>query len=171
MTKDEWNQAFKAEAANLLNYFVFRVHDLDRAEELYAKTVELAWRKRRLFQRSRGTLGAWLIGIGKRVYADEIRYRQRVETVEPLCDVADERSMLPDRAAIRTFQADAVRSAIADLPDRVREVVAMKWGAGLTNRNIAELLGISESNVGTTAARAIQKIRSRLEREDWNDVG
>ena len=45
------------------------------------------------------------------------------------------------------------------LPARERELIALKYGAELTNRAIAGLTGISESNVGTTLHRTVQKLR------------
>jgi RNA polymerase sigma-70 factor (ECF subfamily) len=50
---------------------------------------------------------------------------------------------------------------MADLPERDRELLALKYGAGLTNRAIAKATGLSESNVGTIAHRAVDAIRKR----------
>ena len=49
---------------------------------------------------------------------------------------------------------------IAGLPDRERELLALKYGAGATNRAIADVTGISESNVGTILHRTVQKLRT-----------
>ena len=53
---------------------------------------------------------------------------------------------------------------LAALPDRERELVALKYGAGLTNRAIARLTGLTESNVGTILHRAIVALRA-----DWKE--
>ena len=55
------------------------------------------------------------------------------------------------------------------LPDRDRELLALKYGAGMTNRAIARLTGLSESNVGTIVHRAVQALRRRGERENTMD--
>jgi len=47
------------------------------------------------------------------------------------------------------------------LTDRDRELIALKYGAGLTNRAIAQATGLSESNVGTILYRAVQTLRAR----------
>jgi RNA polymerase sigma-70 factor (ECF subfamily) len=52
---------------------------------------------------------------------------------------------------------------LARLADRERELVALKYGAGLTNRAIARLSGLSESNVGVILHRAVQMLRSAWE--------
>ena len=51
---------------------------------------------------------------------------------------------------------------LAKLPQREQELVALKYGADATNRAIAELTGLSESNVGTILHRVVQALR-----RDW----
>ena len=48
------------------------------------------------------------------------------------------------------------------LPQREQELLALKYGAEATNRAIAELTGLSESNVGTILHRVVQTLR-----RDW----
>ena len=49
----------------------------------------------------------------------------------------------------------------APLPGRERELLALKYGAGMTNRTISEITGISESNVGTVLHRTVRALRER----------
>jgi RNA polymerase sigma-70 factor (ECF subfamily) len=51
---------------------------------------------------------------------------------------------------------------LKQLPQREQEIVALKYGAEATNRAIAELTGLSESNVGTILHRLVQTLR-----RDW----
>jgi RNA polymerase sigma factor (sigma-70 family) len=53
----------------------------------------------------------------------------------------------------------AVREALAALAPRERELIALKFHAGLTNAELASVLGVSESNAGTMLHRAVQKLR------------
>jgi RNA polymerase sigma-70 factor (ECF subfamily) len=52
-----------------------------------------------------------------------------------------------------------VRSALAALYPREREVVALKFHAGLTNAELARVIGVSESNAGTLLYRTMEKLR------------
>jgi RNA polymerase sigma-70 factor (ECF subfamily) len=45
-----------------------------------------------------------------------------------------------------------------ELPDRERELLALKYGSGLTNREIAGLTGVSESNIGTILYRTVRRL-------------
>ena len=70
-------------------------------------------------------------------------------------------------AALERREAFATLSRLlAGLPERERDLVSLKYGAGLTNRAIAKQLSLSESNVGTILHRTVQKLRA-----DWDTEG
>ncbi len=50
-----------------------------------------------------------------------------------------------------------------ELPERERELVALKYGAGMTNREIAKLTELTESNIGTINHRVLNFLRKKLE--------
>ena len=52
---------------------------------------------------------------------------------------------------------------LARLAERERELVALKFGAGLTNRAIARISGLSESNVSTILHRLTRQLRTQME--------
>ena len=54
-------------------------------------------------------------------------------------------------------------TAIAGLSERERDVMGLKFGAQLTNRRIAALTGLSESNVGVIVYRAAGRIRQNID--------
>jgi RNA polymerase sigma-70 factor (ECF subfamily) len=53
----------------------------------------------------------------------------------------------------------AVNAALAELPAREREIIALKFHAGLRNAEIARVLGVSESAAGTLLHRTMEKLR------------
>ena len=54
---------------------------------------------------------------------------------------------------------------LSRLAERERELVALKYGAGLTNRAITRITGLSESNVSTILYRVTQQLRAQWENE------
>jgi RNA polymerase sigma-70 factor (ECF subfamily) len=67
----------------------------------------------------------------------------------------------PEETVVRQSDASRLASLLAELPDRERELVALKFGAGMTNRAIARATGLTESNVGTIVHRAVETLRGR----------
>jgi len=59
--------------------------------------------------------------------------------------------------------------AIETLDEREREIVALKFGGYMNNREIGRLLNISESNAGTILYRSLIKIKNQLEGGIEND--
>jgi RNA polymerase sigma-70 factor (ECF subfamily) len=69
----------------------------------------------------------------------------------------------PDEELERTLRRAAVRTALTELPARDRELIALKFHAGLDNAEIADVLGVSVTNAGTRLHRALTKLREILD--------
>jgi RNA polymerase sigma-70 factor (ECF subfamily) len=140
---------------DLYAYVATLVGDRSSAEDVVAQAYERAYRKRRSFDRRRGSERAWLFGIARNAALDELRRRRR--TASLLVEPGDEPAAEPeDDDAVRRA---VVAAALAGLEARDRELIALKYHGGLGNAEIAQLLGTSESNVGTKLHRAMTKLR------------
>ena len=67
----------------------------------------------------------------------------------------------PEDEAVRHSDGERLAALLPLLSERERELLAMKYGAGMTNRAIATATGLTESNVGTIVHRAVQTLRER----------
>src|SRR5439155_16133138 len=116
------------------------------AEDVTALAFERAYRKRRSYRHERGSERAWLFGIARNAALDELRRLRRLAPllVEPAA--ASDHDAEDAEHAVRRV---AVRSALAELPGRDRELISLKFHAGLNNAEIARVLGTSETNAGT----------------------
>src|SRR3978361_571921 len=65
----------------------------------------------------------------------------------------------PDEEAALAVRRTTVRAALAALPPRDRELVALKFHGGLTNAELAAVLGTSESHASTRVHRAVTQLR------------
>ncbi len=66
----------------------------------------------------------------------------------------------PEEEAVIHSNFVRLTALVSVLPERERELLALKYGAGATNRAIADVTGLSESNVGTLLHRTVQKLRT-----------
>ena len=117
---------------------------------------ERAYRKHGRYDARKGSQRAWLFGIARNASLDELRRRKR--TASLLTDLPDDSvAAFGDEDAV--LRQSAVRAALANLDPRERELVSLKFFAGLSNAEIAGVLGLSESNVGTRLHRAVNRLR------------
>lgn len=158
----EFASVYETELPRIYNYFRYRVGDDQIAEDLTAETFEKAWRKRDRYRRDLASFSTWLFALARRVAADYFRRRRLTLRLEEVV-LASNRHGIED-----TVQENAefaqLAALLARLADRERELVALKYGAGLTNRVIARLTGLSESNVSTILSRVTRQLR-----DQWKD--
>ena len=138
-------------------YAASLLRDRGAAEEVTAQAFERAYRKRRSYRARRGSVDAWLFGIVRNAALDELRRRRRRADLEG--DPADLGGAAVEEHAEGLVRREAVRAAVRSLEPRDRELVALKFAGGLTNAEIARVLGVSESNAGTRLHRVLSKLR------------
>ena len=144
-------------------YVATLLRDRAAAEEVTAQAFERAYRKRRSFRPSRGTQEAWLFGIARNAALDELRHRKRRAVLE--ADPEDVHAVGLDEEADGAIRREAVRAALGRLSPRERELVALKFAGGLSNDEIARVLGISASNAGTRLHRTLEKLRKECDED------
>ena len=131
--------------------------DRSAAEDITAQAFERAYRKRRGFDVRRGSGRAWVFGIARNAALDELRRRKRM--AELVADPEDIGATDPHEGAETALRRAALRAGMKHLDPRERELVALKFFAGLGNAEIAQVIGTSESNAGTKLHRTITKLR------------
>jgi RNA polymerase sigma-70 factor (ECF subfamily) len=157
----DWDDVYQTELPRVFNYFRYRLTDTAIAEDLTSVTFQKAWRARSRYRRKRASVGTWLLSIARNVAIDHFRAR-RVDV--PLDDLAVSASCAAlDENLQRRADQRRLAALFATLSDRERELLALKFGADETNRAIARLTGLSESNVGTILSRTIAKLRAAWE--------
>jgi RNA polymerase sigma-70 factor (ECF subfamily) len=156
----DWDALYAEQLPRVYNYFRYRVGDGPDAEDLTSITFEKAWRARHRYRCDLAAFATWLMAIAHNVAVDHYRAARPHAPLEEAAGVA---AGDPSDAAVeRRSDFERLERLLAGLPERERELVALKYGAGLTNRAIARLTGLSESNVGTVLHRTVQRLRA-----DW----
>ena len=138
-------------------YVASMLRDRAAAEDVTSQAFERAYRRRRTYRPARGSREAWLFGIARNAALDELRRRGRRATLEG--EPEDLSTPSPADLAELALRRETVRAALERLDERERELVALKFMSGLSNAEIAQVLGVSESNAGTRLHRTITKLR------------
>ena len=160
----DWEVVYHQELPRIYNFFRYRVGDSHQAEDLTATTFEKAWCGRWRYKKNLAAFSTWLFTIARNVATDHFRRVHQEFSFEDINQEAD----LP--RVEETIQQKQVLSRLskllASLPSREQELIALKYGAELSNREIARLTHLCESNVGTMLNRINIKLRSELEVEN-----
>jgi RNA polymerase sigma-70 factor (ECF subfamily) len=154
---ESFDSLYRSSARDLYAYVRTLVGDDASAEDVTALAFERAYRRRTSFDPGRGSQRGWLFGIARNAALDELRRRRRSAPL--LGELPDEDSPAPEEEADLAVRRTTVRAALAALPPRERELVALKFHGGLTNAELAVVLGTTESNAGTRVHRAVTKLR------------
>ncbi|HEX6268995.1 MAG TPA: sigma-70 family RNA polymerase sigma factor, partial [Anaerolineales bacterium] len=104
-----------------------------------------------------------LFGIARHVAITHFRQGKQGQSIaEP---TGKEVYRPTEEAATHQEEFERLASLLISLPEREREVFSLKYGSQFTNRSIAKIVGLSESNVGTIPHRIVSRLREQLEHE------
>lgn len=143
----------------MFSYFAWRFGRGDAADltsEVFLRALHNAHR----FERGR-SWAAWLYGIARNVASEHLRHGKRDRAGIEMADV----TVSPDEELLQGQQEEYVRVAVSELPVQQREVIELRFQAGLSYREIAEVTGRSEAALRVQAHRALRQLKSRLEEE------
>lgn len=145
------------------NYVRYRVGSREIADDLVAEVFERVLSRIGTYQPDRAPFAAWLFAIAHNVVNDHLRAqrRRRWLSLDALREWASGQPQ-PEEATIHNETRTELLSALGCLDERERDLIALKFAAGLTNRRIAELVNLSESNVGVILYRAVRRLRVEL---------
>jgi len=149
------------------NYIRYRVRGADETDDLTARTFERALDRIDTFDPERSTFAPWLFAIARNAVNDHLRARRRRRWVS-LEWLAGRGSDAPaaEEVLIGQERRSRLLAAVSRLSRREQDVLSLKFAAGRTNRQIAGLTGLGESNVAVILHRAVRKLRSVLRDEE-----
>jgi RNA polymerase sigma-70 factor, ECF subfamily len=139
-------------------YILTLTKNRELADDVTAATFAKALEELPRFEWRGVPYSAWLYRVAGNVLARE---RRRPAWTELVTDLPDTAPDLAERAA-RTDSERELLEAVASLPDDQRQVVLLRFGGDLRNREIAALMDRSEGAVKLLTFRALTALRHRL---------
>ena len=162
---EAFGQLYSHYNIHIYKYIVIKVSDQKTAEDLTSLVFQKAFKGIHNFKWQGVSFSSWLYRIARNAVIDHYRSSSK-ESKNISIDnhIAKSREKSPEESAIHTEFEETIAEVLETLPPREREIVYMKFFEGYTNRTIAELLQISESNVGTILHRTIKKLRGKMQK-------
>lgn len=149
--------------------------DLHRAEDLAQEVFARVFAHRQSFrQGAKFSTYLWRCALNH-TYSELRRARHRRETLLPTnggpevegglgLDEVPDAEPLPHEAASREETGEAVRVALAELPEHYRSVLVLRHYEDLKFREIADILGLPEGTVKTRMTEALSEMARLLRR-------
>jgi len=158
---EAFGRIFDAYHASIYRFIVSRVGRPSDAEDLtqvvFVKALEALPR-----YEARGVpFGGWLFRLARNTVIDHIRTRRDHVDLEATADRASEDDA-PETLAILRNDLDAMAEALRSLTPDQHEVIVLRFFAGLSPREAAELMGRQEGTIRGLQFRAIAALRQRL---------
>jgi RNA polymerase sigma-70 factor, ECF subfamily len=146
-------------------YVYGRVQDKEVSLDIVSDVFEKAFIKMQSL-RSPESFGSWLFTIARNEVSSH--WRKTKPAAKAAQEAAWENELHahprgPEETVLHKERLASLSELVRQLPRREQEIIALKFDAELTNREIANVLSTSEVNVRVTVFRALRKLRERLQ--------
>lgn len=163
---EEFDDIFDTYYKRIYNYIYYRIYCRFTTEDLTSQVFEKVFLKADTYSQRKAPFEVWLFAIARNVVNDYFREQKKrkilsFDTLRQLVSTKKD----PEGIAIREEANDRLLKALNTLNQGERNILALKFGAALKNKEIAELLKLTESNVGIKVYRILKKLKVEIERE------
>ena len=141
------------------------VGDRVAAEDVTQEAFLAIWRSRVRYQRERGSVRTWMLGIVHHRAIDALRRNMVHQRRRASAEGLEEREEAPERTDVevaRREEARTVRQAIDLLPEQQGRVIQLAYFGGFTHTQIAEMLDMPVGTVKGRMRLGLQKLRQSL---------
>ena len=139
-----------------------RLRDRGQAEEVTQEAFAAVWRSAESYRPERGSAGGWLYTVARNAVLDRLRRNSRAATSAELPEMASPEGG-PDEQAEQAYTAWRVHRALEKLNPNEREVIELAYWSGLSQSEVATVLGQPLGTVKTRTRRALARLAEVLE--------
>jgi RNA polymerase sigma-70 factor (ECF subfamily) len=148
---------------DVYGFLAYRLGSHRDAEDLTQVTFERAFRSWSNYDERRSSARTWLLAIALNALRDD--YRRRSARPDSRFSIEDvPASQLPQAAELEAHLglSPELERALAQLNQREREVLALRFGGDMTGPEIADAMNLSLANVQQILSRSLRKLRQIL---------
>ena len=161
-------KGFDQNFSRIYAYALYRVQDPGVADEIASQTFTAAISRIDRYDPERGSMDAWLFGIARNVIRKHLRARRIRDwiSLDSLWSHPTTSLRWVEEIATDNELLTELLPLIGNLPEREHDILSLKFGAEMTNRSIADITGLTESNVGVILYRTLHRLRDQLQEND-----
>jgi RNA polymerase sigma-70 factor (ECF subfamily) len=171
LDRAEFEELYATYLPKVYNYVCYRVNDVTAAEDITAEVFERALSRLHTYRADQSAFSTWLFTIAHNLVANYQRARKRrpeefsLESL-PALSVG---GISLEHATAEAEQLRQIHAYIKQLPEQQQEVLALKFGGGMSNQEIAKAMGLKPNYVGVLLYRAVRALRLDLEEAEVSE--
>lgn len=152
---------FESHQKEIFRYFYYRLGDTHTAEDLTSEVFLRAIQALPDLRQGRISYQAWLFQIARNLSIDYYRKMKgrQDQILEEHMNVLNEHA---EHIADLGLTGQKLRDALAELPENQRDVIIMRFVAGMPVREVAEVMQKSEDAIKSLQRRGLQALRDKL---------
>ncbi|WFA08799.1 sigma-70 family RNA polymerase sigma factor [Tissierella sp. Yu-01] len=158
---------FETYYKRVYNYIYYRVNSNHVCDDLTSQIFEKVMIRIDTYNKEKAPFEVWLFGIAKNVVNDYYRdlKKHKIFSIDSIKELVSSKKSPEDLIEIEETKGELLK-ALKILDLRERNIIALKFGANLKNVEVAEVLNLTESNVGVILYRSMKKLKKELEKEE-----
>lgn len=152
---------FERHQREIYRYFYYRIGDVHTAEDLTSEVFLRAIQALPDIRPEQISFQAWLFQIARNLSIDYYRKTKgrQDQILEEQMNILNEHA---EHTADLGLTGQKLRDALAELPENQRDVIIMRFVAGMPVREVAEVLQKSEDAIKSLQRRGLQALRDKL---------
>lgn len=159
---------FQEHRSSVYRYVRFRLATREAAEDVTSEVFMKALRALDRYDPSRASPRTWLLRIARNAVTDHLRSLKRRTSLHVSLDrVPDLVADVPNQEerVLREERIEVLLNANRELRAPDQEILSLRYGAGLSNQEIAEALEISGNAVAVRLHRALARLKAVVEKQ------
>lgn len=159
--RDSFAELYDENLDKVYRYIWFKVNNVQVAEDLTSTVFEKVLVNFGKYSSDKARFSTWIFSIARNVVIDYYRVNIKKQAIpsEELIEIPSD-DLSPEEEIEKGEEVKKLQDCLKQLLWDEQEIVRLKFWAEFNNRQIAEMLGISETNVGTKLYRAVKKLRN-----------
>lgn len=167
LSDEDLIQVFEDYHKRVYSYFYYRTNNQSVSEDLTSQVFEKVIQNRTSYVKEKAPVEVWLFTITRNCLNNYFRQQKRhcFAPLETIIDMISNKET-PEESVMIGERNSKLRHSLNLLNERERHIIALKFGAELNNKEIASIVGVSETNVGSILYRSMKKLKKEMEKED-----
>ncbi len=150
----------------IYRYVYFRVSDDTATEDIVSQVFLKAWQNLDRYKIGPAPFIAWLYTIARNIVIDHYRSKREYVPLEQAATLPADMQSPDDEAQLR-FDLEAMRDALQSLSADQKQVLILKYIAGLPNETIAKIMNKQEGTIRGLQMRGLQVLAKHMHQKEY----